>query len=197
MKPLNFVFSFLSMFAVSSLFFIGTPVWAEDKDTASSTQETVSAGEEPVVEEAVAKDKEQLTSEAKASSEAKPIDNLDEAIKKDPKSGQAYLDRGNAYFAAKEYQKAIDDFTKGLELDDKNAMTYYYNRGNAYLQLNQQEKAIADYDKVIELDPEMYQAYVNRALVYSDMHQYPKAIADFNKAENLKTDHQKIYALRA
>jgi len=51
--------------------------------------------------------------------------------------------RGLAYSNLGQYQKAIDDYTRAIELDPENADTYD-NRGLAYVTLSQYQKAIDD-----------------------------------------------------
>ena len=48
-----------------------------------------------------------------------------------------------------DYDRAIADYNKALELDPKDA-TAYNNRGYAYRQKGDYDKAIADYDKALE-----------------------------------------------
>jgi tetratricopeptide (TPR) repeat protein len=50
----------------------------------------------------------------------------------------------------KQYDKAIADYTKAIELDS-NYADAYCNRGSVYNTLQQYEKAVADYTKAIEL----------------------------------------------
>ena len=63
----------------------------------------------------------------------------------------AYNNRGIAYGDLKQYDKAIADLTKVIELYPEPAKAYN-NRGNAYLGLQQFDKAIADFTKAIDLD---------------------------------------------
>jgi tetratricopeptide (TPR) repeat protein len=51
-----------------------------------------------------------------------------------------------------QYDKAISDYTKAIELNPKHADTYY-SRGLAYNKMGQYDKAISDYTKAIELNP--------------------------------------------
>ncbi len=53
-----------------------------------------------------------------------------EAIRLDPKNAMAYYNRGRAWYAKGEYDRAIADSTEAIRLDPKNAMAYY-NRGRA------------------------------------------------------------------
>ena len=52
-----------------------------------------------------------------------------------------------------EYDEAISDATKAIELDSEYADSYS-TRGASYDKLGAHEKAISDYTKALELDPE-------------------------------------------
>ena len=56
----------------------------------------------------------------------------DRAIALDPKDATAYANRGNVWYAKKEYDKAIADYDKAMALDPKNALVYI-SRGSAYV----------------------------------------------------------------
>ena len=62
------------------------------------------------------------------------------------------MNRGLAKTFLKEYEGAIKDYDKAIELDP-NFAPAYHNRGIAKYELKQYSEAIADYDKAIELDP--------------------------------------------
>ncbi|MDP2731016.1 MAG: tetratricopeptide repeat protein, partial [Dehalococcoidales bacterium] len=83
-----------------------------------------------------------------------------------------------------QYDLAIADYNKAIELDPKNANAYL-NRAFAYYNNKQYDLAIADYNKVIELDPKNGYVYNNRGLAYYYKGQYESAIADYNKAIEL------------
>jgi tetratricopeptide (TPR) repeat protein len=80
-----------------------------------------------------------------------------------------------------QYQKAIDDYTKAIELNSKNAGAYY-NRGIAYNDLGQYQKAIDDYTKAIELNPKDAGAYGNRGVAYALQKSPTAACGDFYQA---------------
>jgi tetratricopeptide (TPR) repeat protein len=97
---------------------------------------------------------------------------------------QAWVNRGAAYGGLRQYDKAIADYSKAIELDPKFAAAWY-NRGAAYVGLRQYDKAIADYSKAIELDPNGAVYWNNRGLAHHELHQYDKATADWSKAIEL------------
>jgi tetratricopeptide (TPR) repeat protein len=47
------------------------------------------------------------------------IDLLNLAIKKDPNYYEAYYNRGVVFYLLKDYQKAVDDFSKAIAIDRK------------------------------------------------------------------------------
>jgi tetratricopeptide (TPR) repeat protein len=53
---------------------------------------------------------------------------------------------------AGDYQGAIEDYTKALEINPKNSYSYY-NRGNSKSKLKDYLGAIEDFTKAIEINP--------------------------------------------
>ena len=106
-------------------------------------------------------------------------------VKKEPekeiKDANGYHGRGFSYFAKNQYDLAVGDFTKAIELDS-NYLVAYYNRGVAYFDLGQYDVAIVDFTKAMELGLRGKGSYHIRGLAYAKQGQYDLAIADFNKA---------------
>ncbi|MDO4732450.1 MAG: tetratricopeptide repeat protein [Bacillota bacterium] len=103
-----------------------------------------------------------------------------------------YFRRGNRAADEGDFPKAIEAYSKAIELDPDYAAAYY-NRGSAYDDLKQYDEAIADYSKAIELDPDDAAVYNNRGSAYDDLKQYDEAIADYSKAIELKPDYAAAY----
>jgi tetratricopeptide (TPR) repeat protein len=102
-------------------------------------------------------------------------------------------ERGAQYLEKGQYDQAITEFTKAIELDPKFAWAYN-NRGNAYAQgKGQLDQAISDFTKAIELDPKLAKAYNNRGGAYGDKGQYDQAISDCNKAIELNPEYAQAY----
>ena len=96
----------------------------------------------------------------------------------------AYNNRGNAYFIEGQYDQAISDYNKALEINPRNANAYS-NRGNVYYHKGQYDQAISDYNKALEINPRFAKAYSNRASAYKSIGQYDKAWEDVDKAQDL------------
>ena len=58
----------------------------------------------------------------------------------------AYINRGNAYFEKGQYDQAISDYTKALEINPRDAWAYF-DRGNAYFEKGEYDKAWEDMHK--------------------------------------------------
>ena len=97
--------------------------------------------------------------------------------------GHNYL--GNVYSELKEYEKAIEQYKKAINID-LNFRDPYINLGNVYSDLKEYEKAIEQYKKAIEIDPKYPGSYNNLGLVYYDLKDCEKAIAQYTKA--IETD---------
>lgn len=107
------------------------------------------------------------------------------------KSG-IYVNRGSAYQNLKQYDKAISDYNKAIELNPADADAYY-GRGLVYYYLKQYNRAIDDYSKAIELNPNFAYAYNNRGITYLWLGKCKKAKSDFDKAIEIGKDKPPSY----
>jgi len=110
----------------------------------------------------------------------------------DPKNAINYNKIGDDYYFQQDYNKAVDYYTKAIELEPDNA-EYYFNRGLSCHRLKEYEKAIADKSKAIELEPDNAQYYFSRGVSYDWLKEYEKAIADFSEAIKLDPNNAKYY----
>jgi tetratricopeptide (TPR) repeat protein len=92
--------------------------------------------------------------------------------------------RGVAWYQKKDYDKAIADYTKAIEINPQSAEAYY-NRGIAWYDKGNNEKAIADYTKVIAINPKDAEAYDSRGDAWEKKGNHAKAKADYAKAKEL------------
>ncbi|GHV59280.1 hypothetical protein FACS1894103_2360 [Campylobacterota bacterium] len=94
------------------------------------------------------------------------------------------LYRGLSRVTAGDNSKAIEHFTRAIELDPKYAEAYY-RRGWSYEMLGDHETAIADHTRAIELDPNYALAYAGRGASYYELGDYKNATEDAKKACDL------------
>ncbi len=115
-----------------------------------------------------------------------------EAIRRDPRDANAYYNRGNAYAASGDNERAIADYTAAIRLDPAHANAYY-NRGNGYSNKGDNDRAIADYTATIRLDPGYANAYYNRGNAFSNKGDRDRAIADYAEAIRLQPANANAY----
>src|ERR1700758_5267508 len=79
-----------------------------------------------------------------------------------------YYETGNKLNDSKDYQNAINSFSKSIELNPDDAKTYF-SRANAKYLNKDFKGAVDDNSKAIELNPKYIQAYYNRGLAEHEM----------------------------
>ena len=107
---------------------------------------------------------------------------------KDNRAG-GYLNRGIAYRAKGEPDRAIADFTQAIKLNPR--ASAYNTRGTAYGDKGEYDAAIADFTKAIELDPQDAKAYGNRGSAYHAKGETERAIAEYRKALSIDPTHER------
>lgn len=107
-----------------------------------------------------------------------------------------YSNRGDNYLNSENYDLAIAEYTKAIELDPS-LSSLYYNRGLAYSLKGTYDLAIDDYTKSIEIEPNYANSYNNRGRAYFLLGQYEKALPDCEKALSLAPNTDYMLDLRA
>jgi superkiller protein 3 len=93
--------------------------------------------------------------------------------------GRFHRHWGNLSGDRREYQLAVDDFSRALERQPDHVAALY-SRGVLYWrELENYYRAVKDLSRVIELAPDWHEAWFNRALAHQLRHEIPEAIADY------------------
>lgn len=92
-----------------------------------------------------------------------------------------YASYGKSFIEKSEYEEAVKELSKAIELEPKFG-TAYYNRSLAYMEMKEYEKAISDINKAIELSNNVFGFYNHRGLIFLFQKDYKKAVEDFNKS---------------
>ena len=134
-----------------------------------------------------------------------PMSDVNAVSEQDPDSSGAlterqrdtldYANRGFKFFRKGQFEKAISDFNKAIELDPGVTLCYFA-RGQIYLENKQIDKAISDFNKTIELNPHLIDTYIFRGSAYHMEDQIDKAILDYSKAIEMKPEDADVYNLR-
>ncbi len=106
-----------------------------------------------------------------------------------------YLERGRVALLNNNFQSALTNLNKAIELDTTNFEAFYY-RGLVLLYMNKYLLSIEDFSQAIKLNPEFADTYNNRGLAYSFVEDLEKAYYDFSKAIELDSKFAEAYINR-
>jgi len=98
--------------------------------------------------------------------------------------GEAYYFKGRNLYLKKQYQPAIADFSKAIELQGKLAWALN-DRGICYQELGNLDAAFRDYEEAIRVDPSDPLPYANRSDIHRRRNRLDQAIADAGAAIRL------------
>jgi tetratricopeptide (TPR) repeat protein len=119
-----------------------------------------------------------------------------ECVGQSPKSAAVYIVRGAIYRSKGDFDLALADLNKAIQIDAKNAEAYHQrgmtNRAiyeKDYDKKGNKDAALADFTKAIELDPKKGESYLSRAVMRRNETGtgYLVLLPDFNKAIALLT----------
>ena len=108
----------------------------------------------------------------------------------------AYNNRGAAYAALGQYERAIAECDKAITINPGEARAYN-NRGLTYADLQRYDESLRDYTRAIELDPQLAQAYVNAGVLFANRSRWCDALPYFEGAAELGDPKGTAYAARA
>ncbi len=101
---------------------------------------------------------------------------------------EEYNQRAINHVYAKEYEQAIVNFTKVIELNPNDSLAYF-DRGMAKEYNNDLKGAIEDYTLQLKIDPNMVDCYFLRGIDERRLNETKKAEADFLKTIELEEDN--------
>lgn len=164
-------------------------IQAVKSEDSSQLEEFLPISRTPLVDNAIANAyRLQLAGEIeKAIKKWHSIINIVEGIDKNL-TAEAWLSIGYLRVQQGEYEKAVSNFSKSLELKP-DYVEAYYGRGDARLKIGKFKKVIDDFDKVLELKPDYVKAYYSRGLANLSLSKYKDANIDFKRALELKPNY--------
>ena len=113
-----------------------------------------------------------------------------------PPTADSYRKRGFERLNVRDYQGAIEDYTRALELDPNSAIACN-DRGVAFSSLGDQAAAIADYTKALQLEPNEPAYYFNRGFARFNQKDFRGAIEDYSQVIRLSPEYTDAYFHRA
>jgi tetratricopeptide (TPR) repeat protein len=106
-------------------------------------------------------------------------------IEKDQDNKVLLLARAKCHFTAKEFDRALADYTKASKCPEILDFFAYQSMGYCYTTKEEYEDAIKCLKKAIELNPTNAYSYLYIAICYGEKNNYEQAITNYEKAYSL------------
>ncbi len=127
--------------------------------------------------------------------DALALADFEAAVKNDASRWKPLHNRGVSYAVIGQYEKAVQDFSRAIELKPDYANAWF-NRAEIRYELGQFKEAANDYSQAIRLKPNDDGAYTSRGHAYFQLGQFSQALADYNQAVRLASDSAEAYVNR-
>ncbi len=112
--------------------------------------------------------------------------------KTSPSSHQNHNNLGDLYTRRGEYEKAVEEFKKAIELKP-NYGDAYHNLANVYHQINRDDLALENYQKALSFNPNLWQSYQNIAAIYFSQKKLDLAKQSMEKALAINPDSTELH----
>ena len=119
-----------------------------------------------------------------------------EAIKDDSGFTAAYYNRGITFYITGDYQNAIRDFKRIIQLDSTYS-TAYTNLGLSYFKLDDYNKAIDQLSAALKKGEKNLVIFTTRGLCYQKLNNYDDAVKDYSRAIEIDSNSFMSYSNRA
>lgn len=88
--------------------------------------------------------------------------------------------KGNAFFKAQQWQQAIDEFSKAIELDDTQHV-FFSNRSACNAGLGDYASALQDAESCIAVKPDWAKGYSRKGLALHNLNRFPEAVETYDQ----------------
>lgn len=136
----------------------------------SQNQRSHSRNEAPRPEKELKKTKVEIDREAEIAK-----------AEQNPNSGHYYKRIGNDFYKQGQYQRAIENYTKAIQLNDTETI-FYSNRARAYKHLGEFQKAFEDAKIAVELDDKNIKGHFLCGQILAEMGKVEPGFDKLNKA---------------
>ena len=123
------------------------------------------------------------------------ISDMQQAIVLRPHDWVAYYGLGLGYHLSGDPKRAIDAYTRGIELASPD-VSLFNGRGRAYKAVDDDRRARADFEHAIAIDPRYAFAYENLGMLDYEQLRYDAAFAEFDHVVHLAPEYADGYQWR-
>jgi tetratricopeptide (TPR) repeat protein len=115
---------------------------------------------------------------------------------KDVNQAEEFYQQGLSKYEAQNYQAAIANFSKAIDINPDYAEAYN-RRGDSYYRLGDYKKSLIDSSNAIRLNSKNANSYYDRGFSLYSLGDYNGAISDYNQAIELNSKNSEFYYARA
>ncbi|RLD25880.1 MAG: hypothetical protein DRI54_03975 [Bacteroidetes bacterium] len=123
------------------------------------------------------------------------LDSISDVIVKEPNNSNNYYRRALFLYNEREYDQALADIERAINIDDSKA-EYFYLEGNIYYNDNAYENAFKSYQTAVELDNEHIEAILRLSTLELALENYQLALDMVNKALKVDPNYAEGYYLK-
>lgn len=123
------------------------------------------------------------------------LDSISDVIVNDPNNSNNYYLRALFFYREREYDQALADIERAINIDDSLA-EYFYLEGNIYYDDNEFENAFKSYQTTVELDNEHLEAILKLSTLELALENYQLALDMVNKALIVNPNYAEGYYLK-
>mmetsp|Transcript_5761 Transcript_5761/g.10285 ORF Transcript_5761/g.10285 Transcript_5761/m.10285 type:complete len:141 (-) Transcript_5761:29-451(-) len=109
-------------------------------------------------------------------------------------------EQGNRAYSNREFEKALDFYNKGIEVDPKNAVLFSnrdFKAGSAALiALHRYEEALTATDIALSLQANYFRALVRKATAFHELSRFDEAIEVIDAAISLEPENSEVVSLK-
>ncbi len=157
---------------------------ARQDEEERQAEATAKAGAEEHARQEEARRQAEAEAAAKAEAEERSQQQADRRTQALAAEAQQIFAQAKSYHNRGDYDRAIADYNRAIELDPQNAL-YWDSRSTSYHLKGDFDPAIADTSRAIELDPQNAKYWDSRSTSYHQKRDYDRAIADTSRAIEL------------
>lgn len=124
------------------------------------------------------------------------IAQAEKVVAQDPKNLNAWISLGNDYFDTEQSQKAINAYSKALEIEPNNP-NVLTDQGVMFRKIGWYDKALANFEKANKIEPNHLQSLYNAGIVYAvDLKQPEKATPYWSKYLKLDSNSPTAFQIK-
>ena len=92
-----------------------------------------------------------------------------------------YKERGNAFYQRKQYDEAVENYTRSIDLDPHSNAAVYTNRSAAYFSLHRFQDSLEDAMTATRLNDKWVKGYYRQAAAHVALEQFDDAVVAYER----------------